>query len=393
MKKVVFVIDKFNKYSFSCIGSVLEEFRQDIKLIKVYSLDDVKTLEDCLICFSFNTLNFIQQYSKIKEILRDKKNNVFLCGGIQPSFMPDKFLEMGFDFVFEREAELSFKNFIYSYVRDQDIRSKFPPVVKSVSVDLNEFKGFSFYYKMFSPIEMVRGCKFNCSFCSTPHYFSSVKQRNFKNILNIIRQLYNCGIRDLRFINPNALDFENLEELLVSIHKEFEDVRIFLGTFPSEIRPEFVNEEKLSILKRYCANYKIVIGAQSGSDKILKAIKRAHTKEDVIKAVDVCVRYKFIPVIDFILGFPEETFEDRLESLKFMEELIKKGSKIHLHYFIPLPFSECFGKRPQELEKEIVVRINRFISEGSLFGEWQNQINLSFQVYNFFKNMYQKELF
>ena len=42
---------------------------------------------------------------------------------------------------------------------------------------------------------------------------------------------------------------------------------IYFGTFPSEVRPEFICEESLSLLEHYCSNTKLHFGAQSGSDR------------------------------------------------------------------------------------------------------------------------------
>ena len=57
------------------------------------------------------------------------------------------------------------------------------------------------------------------------------------------------------------------------------DKKIFFGTFPSEVRPEFVTDESAELVRKYCANDSLSLGAQSGSDRILKEIqKRAYCR-------------------------------------------------------------------------------------------------------------------
>lgn len=87
--------------------------------------------------------------------------------------------------------------------------------------------------------------------------------------------------------------------------------RFFFGTFPSEVRPEFVTEESVELVRKYCANDSLSLGAQSGSGRILKEIRRGHTVEDSISAVECCLEHEIVPAVDFIFGLPTETEEDQ----------------------------------------------------------------------------------
>ena len=72
----------------------------------------------------------------------------------------------------------------------------------------------------------------------------------------------NLGLRDVRFISPNAFSYGSIngrkpniraiEELLEGIRGIIGPKgRIFFGTFPSEVRPEFVSEDILEVIKKY----------------------------------------------------------------------------------------------------------------------------------------------
>ncbi|MCK5158755.1 MAG: radical SAM protein, partial [Candidatus Heimdallarchaeota archaeon] len=149
--------------------------------------------------------------------------------------------------------------------------------------------------------------------------------------------------------------------------------RIFFGTFPSEVRPESVTEETLRITQEFCDNDNLTMGAQTGSPKILASIRRGHTIEQVLDAVDIANKFNFTMNVDFILGFPDETEEDQFETISLCKELIAKKSKIHMHYLIPLPGTKYENVKPKSISPEILKILRRWSNDGIIFGSWQHQ--------------------
>ena len=74
--------------------------------------------------------------------------------------------------------------------------------------------------------------------------------------------------------NPEALD-----EILTGINGIQGLKEINFGTFPSEVRPEFVTREVLGIVMPKITNKYLVIGAQNASNRLLKVINPGHTFE------------------------------------------------------------------------------------------------------------------
>jgi radical SAM superfamily enzyme YgiQ (UPF0313 family) len=58
--------------------------------------------------------------------------------------------------------------------------------------------------------------------------------------------------------------------MLKAVSEIYGKDQVYLGSFPSEVRPEQVHPETLELVKRYCANTQLTIGAQTGSDSLLQ---------------------------------------------------------------------------------------------------------------------------
>ena len=147
-------------------------------------------------------------------------------------------------------------------------------------------------------------------------------------------------------------------------------------------RQESVNDEVLSVVKKYVNNRSIIVGAQSGSERVLKILRRNHSTEDVLKAVDTIKRHGFVPHVDFIFGFPFETQEDQHETLQFVEKLVEMGCKIHAHSFLPLPGTSLERAGSARLPHWLKKRLSQLSAQGKLDGYWQKQEHMSWELHS-----------
>jgi radical SAM superfamily enzyme YgiQ (UPF0313 family) len=167
---------------------------------------------------------------------------------------------------------------------------------------------------------------------------------------------------------------------LVSLLKAVREAggRPYLGTFPSETRPETVTRDVLKAIKPYVANRRLSFGLQTASERLLKAMKRSHDVAAVEEAVKTAVSMGFRPVVDVIGGLPGEEEEDVAATVKEMEKLVAMGAHIRLHYFIPLPGTPLWGLRPappHPLYDEFIKRHRKKVE-----GYWREQIELSREI-------------
>lgn len=393
---IIIYYPKDNRYSFNPLIPILENYfniyfaRNEYELLRLIKEINGKKI----LLFSFFTTQIFEIRSLIAKIRSLKINNLTLiAGGPHPTGMAKEVLDFGFDYVVCGEGEYVILDLMKNKGEDKIIYG-------SRVLNLDEFLPFSEKHKKFGPIEISRGCPFGCHFCQTPFLFGkNMRHRSIDNILKLVDILIKNNKRDIRFITPNSfaygsidgksINYSLLKELLRNIRERIKDKgRIFFGTFPSEIRPEFVNEETISLIKRYCDNDNLVIGCQSGSERILEMINRGHKIEDIYRATEITIKNNLKANLDFIFGFPNEQEEDIKETIKVIKDLTKMGARIHLHTFIPLAQTPFFkiGLKDFSFDKEIKRLIKELLPKGKIYGNWERQLTIRKKLIEFYKD-------
>jgi radical SAM protein (TIGR01212 family) len=103
-------------------------------------------------------------------------------------------------------------------------------------------------------------------------------------------------------------------------------VAVHIGT-----RPDVIDEEKLAYLKKLNEKYEVVIeyGLQSANDNTLKFINRGHTVQEFIDAVELTHRYGLKVCAHLILGLPNDTVDDMMDSVRLINRLGVHSVKFH----------------------------------------------------------------
>ncbi len=172
--------------------------------------------------------------------------------------------------------------------------------------------GYSFmtYKYPAAPMVLTRGCPFNCTFCGS-HLITgrSVRKRGIDNIIEEIRMLQreygvkSIDICDENFVYDNAYATEFCERM----------IRENLGVewnCPYGVRLDKLNENLVRLMER-AGCYGFSVGVESGSDRILHAIKKCLSVEEVREQMRMIKRASRIMVQGyFIIGFPTETKEE-----------------------------------------------------------------------------------
>ncbi|MHC1626928.1 MAG: TIGR04013 family B12-binding domain/radical SAM domain-containing protein [Methanoculleaceae archaeon] len=232
------------------------------------------------------------------------------------------------------------------------------------SVILDAYPPFT---RVCGTIEITRGCPNRCTYCQTPRLSGGWMRHRSIDSIRAAASRYH----DIRFVTPNALAYgsdgrnirlDRVERLLSSL-----EGNIYFGTFPGEVRPEHITEESLDIVSRYSAASRIHFGAQSGSDRVLARLRRGHTTDDVLSALDLCREFGITPVVDFILGFPFETPEDQKMTLSLIRETVRQG-RAHIHRFLPLPGTPLQDAPAGRVIPEVERALGRLAQKGHITG-------------------------
>lgn len=393
--KIFFNETKYNRYSINSLIAALENKELLDKFeFEIFNLDSKKIIKNesdlSVFCYSFCTPQLFTIKESIKRVRESYPEALIIAGGPHPSGAPEDTLSLGFDYVIVGESEKTFPELI-SNLKSLKLKNR---VIKAEKVDIDKYPSWSEKYNRFFPIEITRGCPFACKFCQTSFLFGTKpRHRSIENILSYVEKFFKNGKRDLRFITPNALSYGSedgkkvnltvIEALLKNIRNISKNIRIFFGTFPSEIRPEQLTKDALDLIKPYVFNKNLTIGAQSGSEKILEKINRGHTVNDVYNAVNNAIEKGFSVNVDFIFGLPDETEDDHKETIEFIEKIIQLGYrknisvKIHAHYFMPLPGTYFQNRKPSKLSKELTSYLGKLYNSNNIFGKLQIQRDYS----------------
>lgn len=317
-----------------------------------------------------------------------------VAGGPHASAEPEGTLRAGFDLAAIGEGEETLPALLARIARGEDPRAgaglawlesgalrssgRAPPV------ELDRFPPCAPRAERIGPLEITRGCVWACRFCQTPFLFRArFRHRSLESIRRWVGWQASIETRDLRFLTPSALswgsadagcDLAAVEALLGTARDALGPARrMFFGTFPSELRPEHVSAEALAIVRRYCDNDTLVIGGQSGSDRLLAAMRRGHDAESIERAARLAIEAGFRPSVDLVFGLPGETEDDRAATRALVGRLSDGGARVHAHAFMPLLGTPWSRAVPGEIDGATRGLLERLASSGAAHGQWRAQ--------------------
>ncbi|GGN90403.1 B12-binding domain-containing radical SAM protein [Actinoplanes lobatus] len=369
-------------------------FGEDVESAAAQIRDAVASGARVYVLWSFYSPDAAALAEELKQIraLADAPNVTHLAGGVHATAEPVQTLDAGWDMAAIGEGESTLLSLVdakgdptgITGLAYRDATGNLIRTGKAKQRDLNDFPGFALKWDKFNALEITRGCIYACRFCQTPFMFSAkFRHRSIENVRWHVDQMRARGLRDVRFITPTALSYgsqtdepnlDAVEELLASCREGIgPNGRVFFGSFPSEIRPEHVSREALRLVKKYCDNNNIIVGAQSGSDRVLDAAKRGHSVEEVMRAARLGIEEGFRINVDMIFGMPGENQDDVDDSLTLARELADLGARIHAHTFMPLPGTPWRDAPPGDVDPETIREVDRLSRRGALYGHWQKQ--------------------
>jgi tRNA-2-methylthio-N6-dimethylallyladenosine synthase len=189
-------------------------------------------------------------------------------------------------------------------------------------------------------VSITRGCDNMCTFCVVPFTRGRERSRDPQSIIEEVNDLWSKGYREVTLLGQNVdsylwyggglkKDFTKASELQKATAVNFAGLLDLCAKAQPKMRFRFSTSNPqdftLDVIEtmakhRNICNY-IHLPVQSGSNRILKAMNRLHTREEYFELIDNIKR--LIPDCgisqDMIAGFPTETEEDHQDTLSLME--------------------------------------------------------------------------
>lgn len=173
------------------------------------------------------------------------------------------------------------------------------------------------------------GCPNNCTFCNQKRISGQTKMVTAKDVKDTI-EYYLKNFKDnhkyveVAFFGGSftAIEKEKQEELLEAVQEYLEAKKV--NSIRISTRPDCIDKDILKRMKKYHVKT-IELGVQSTNNYILTKCKRGHTFEDTKKASKLIRRYGFILGHQMMVGLPESTKQDEINTAR---ELIKLKPKI-----------------------------------------------------------------
>ncbi len=229
---------------------------------------------------------------------------------------------------------------------DLDVFGHPAEVVQAEYVPLYHEKILAFKRLPMFSIFSSRGCPFCCTFCSTPNKFAKMYggklRRHSPAWIGEEMELLSrrLGVREVAFMDDTFnLSKQRVLDLGAEIARRGIDM-----AWTCNFKAHICDDEMLLVMKR-AGCWGIMVGAESGSDRVLKFIKKGVTSSQLYDLSVAADRAGIFARASFILGLPSDTPESIEETLAFA-----KKARFHFPYFqlyIPLPGTEMFGQLEQ----------------------------------------------
>lgn len=205
-------------------------------------------------------------------------------------------------------------------------------------------------------VKIQDGCENFCSYCIIPYTRGKCRSKDSKTVIEEIKTLVGNGYKEIVLTGIHTGHYG--EDGKVSFSKLLNMITEIKGLQRLRISSIEITELNNDFLKTLQNNPQIVshlhIPLQAGSDKILKLMNRKYDKDYFRKKIHEIreIRPDISITTDIIVGFPEETNEDFLETLSFAREI--GFSKIHV-----FPYSRRKGTKADTMPNQVSEQIKK----------------------------------
>lgn len=354
--------DTFNKgvnwfnHGVGMISAVLKRAGYSIAYLDCRKLKGWEEAEAIIRVTDFNlalisvaTVDF-DPAQQLAKIIKEKDPEIkVIVGGPHPTLMPEQTMEVkNFDYVFTHEAELTLPEILANLKAFQRlIQGLTPsdldqlPFVDRALAPEGETPWFSDLPQPYFSIVASRGCLYRCTFCQPAEraiFGNRVRKRSVDNILDELEYLTReYGMRSFMIHDDLFTQYYSWVEEFCRKKKE----RGLSQSFACQSRASIISRRPDLLKKLADVGLKwVLIGFESGSDRVLQFIKKDTTVQENLAAAETCHQLGLRIFANYMFGLPTETEED-MEATALMIQAIKPD-RYSPAIFTPAPGSDLY---------------------------------------------------
>lgn len=334
MKKVAFYTlgCKVNTYDTEALAEIFEK--------KGYTIVNFEEKADVYVVNTCTVTNLGDRKSR-KMIRKAKKMNedaIIVVAGCYAQTAPEELIRISeVNLVIGNKDRKNIVNLV------EEISENKKDKINAVGNIMEEanFEDLSVYEmkgKTRAFIKIQEGCNQFCSYCIIPYARGLIRSRRPESVLKEVKKLVDANYNEVVLTGIHVasygrdLEDSSLLQLIQEIHEVEGIERIRLSSLePRLLTKDFLKE--LSKLPKFCPHFHISL--QSGSDSVLKAMKRKYTTAEYKQYVQIVREYFPLASIttDIMVGFPGEGEREFRETYNFAKEIA--FSKIHVFKYSP----------------------------------------------------------
>jgi len=206
-------------------------------------------------------------------------------------------------------------------------------------------------------LKIQDGCNNSCAYCTVPLARGKSRSLGRQEVINTTKKLVSDGYKEVVLtgihIGAYGMDFTppcKLSDVVRQIDDECPQLRIRL----SSIEPQEVDDDLISLITDGCICPHVHIPMQSGSNNILKVMKRRYTTEAFTQVINkIVTSYPEISIgTDLIVGFPGESDKD-------FNDTVNMVNKLPLSYIHAFPYSQRPNTEASLIRDQINSRVKK----------------------------------
>ena len=313
------------KLNFSETSTIARNFgNEGFERVDFEEVADIYVINTCSV-----TENADKQFKQVVRKAMKLNNKAFVAAvGCYAQLKPEELAAVdGVDLVLG--ATEKFK--ITDYLNDLS-KNDFGKVHSCEIAEADFYVGsYSFGDRTRAFLKVQDGCDYKCTYCTIPLARGISRSDNLENVLKNAQEISNQGIKEIVLTGVNIGDYgkgefgnKKHENTFLDLVQALDQVEGLKRLRISSIEPNLLKNETIDFVsKSKCFVPHFHIPLQSGSNEILKLMKRRYQREIYVERVqkirevmpNACIG------VDIIVGFPGETDDFFLETYNFLNEL------------------------------------------------------------------------